>query len=366
MKGLFVAPGIRQLTPYSPGLPIEQVMARYGITEVIKLASNENAMGPSPKAVEAMARAVRAVHRYPDDDASELRETLARLHQVTPGQIAFSGGSTELFEMIVRTFTSPMDHAVISAGSFIAYRLFLAAYGLAFDEVPLRDDALDLPGMASAVGATTRLVFFPNPNNPTGSRHTAAEVDRFLAAIPEDVLVVLDDAYVDFVDANDVPDSFEILRRRPRTIVARSFSKTHGLAGVRLGYGVATEEIAGWLNRARRPFAVSRVAFAGGLAALNDKEHLEKTLALTRSGRAFLARALADLGLKALPSHTNFVSVRVGDVARSAKVAGELLRRGVIVRDVTPFGLPGYLRISVGTEDENQAFVRALSEVLKS
>jgi histidinol-phosphate aminotransferase len=364
MSELFVAPGIARLTPYQAGLPAEQIALKYGLAHVIKLASNENPFGPSPKAMEAAAKALSDSHRYPDDDAHDLRAALAQRHGVRPEQVVLTAGSTDLFELVVHCFATQESHAVISAGSFIAYKLFLSAFAVPFAEVPLRDFAVDLDGMASAVRPETRIIFLPNPNNPTGSRFGAQDLDRFLARISPDILVVLDDAYVEFVEAADAPDAVAILRLRPRTVVARTFSKLHGLAGLRVGFGIATEEVASALLRARRPFSVTRVSLSAARAALDDREHIARTLAATTEGRAFFSDAFAEIGLRALPSHANFVAVILGDERNAARVAEALLRRGLIVRALGPFGLPGLLRVSVGTRAENEALVRGLREVL--
>ena len=358
-------PSIEALPAYQAGKSIEEVAREFGLAEVIKLASNENPLGPSPRAVEAIVRAAPGVHRYPDDAAPALRGALADRHRVAPEQVVLGAGSTDLVELSVRAFAGAPDHAVISAGSFVAYRLFLCAAGVPFTETPLREFAVDLDAMAAAVREETTLVFLANPNNPTGSRFGAAALDRFLAAIPAEVVVVLDEAYVDFHEAPDAPDSLAVLAVRPRTIVLRTFSKVFGLAGLRLGYAVTARPVADVLLRARRPFAVSRLAIEAGRAALEDERHRRRTVELTSAGRAFLSSALARLGLRVLPSQTNFVAAEIGTPAQATTLADSLLRRGLIVRPAAAFGLPGFVRFSVGTERENRLLAEEIATVIR-
>ena len=355
---------VASLPAYQAGRSIEEVSRDFGVTDIIKLASNENPFGPSPKAIAAMAAALPSAGRYPDDGAVELRAELARRHQVQPNQVVLGAGGTDLIELSVRTFTTPAEHALVSAGSFVAYKLFLMAASVPFDEVPLVGDAIDLPGIARAVRPNTKLIFLPNPNNPTGTRFTQGELERFVAEVPEQVVVVLDDAYLDFCQPeDDMPDSVALMQRRPRTLVLRSFSKAYGLAGMRLGYGLGAAELVDYLLKVRRPFAVNRLAIEGGRAALDDAEHLARTLLLTRQGRSYLHRELTSLGFRAVKSYANFVMVDLGTEAKVARLARALLERGLIVRPLAAFGLPHCLRFSVGTENENQKLVAALSQL---
>ncbi|MBI2840470.1 MAG: histidinol-phosphate transaminase [Acidobacteria bacterium] len=359
------APHVSALRPYSPGRSIEQVKRELGIAEVIKLASNESPFGPSPLAVEAMARALCEAHRYPDD-ARELREELASRLAVPPERILTGAGATDLIELCVRTFTSPGEHAVVSACSFLAYGLFLRAAAVDVTFAPVRDFAIDLDAIASAVREDTRLIFIPNPNNPTGSSFGAAALDRFVARLPPDVVLVLDDAYVDYHDIKDNPDTLAIVRRRERTVVLRSFSKAHGLAGMRVGYAITTPPLIDALQRVQRPFAVSGVAIAGALAALGDHEHVERVVTQNRIGRAYLTSALRELGLAPLESQTNFVTVPLASEADAADIAEGLLRRGVIIRPLAAFGMPRAVRISVGTKEQNQQAIAALADLLRA
>jgi len=345
---------IKSIRPYSPGR-----------SAPLKLASNENPLGPSPRAVEAAVAALRSAHRYPDGAATELKAALAERCGVSPEQLVLGAGSTDLIELCVRTFATPQEHAVISAGSFIAYRLFLLSAGIPFTETPLAGMAIDLEAMAAAVRPETKLVFIPNPNNPTGSRFGAAALTRFLGQLGSQVVLVLDDAYLDFNEGPDVPDTLGVLRARGRTVVLRSFSKVYGLAGLRLGFAVSSLPLAQALQRVHRPFAVSRVAVDAGRAALLDEEHLQRTVTLTAAGRRQLTDALQELGLEVLPSHANFVTMNLGAERVVDALSESLLRQGLIVRPLAAFGLPAHLRVSVGTERENGVVVDAIARQVR-
>ncbi|MHB8874609.1 MAG: histidinol-phosphate transaminase [Myxococcaceae bacterium] len=356
-----VSAAIEGLPVYQAGRSIEEVSRDFGIEDIIKLASNENPFGPSPKAIAAMASALGSVSRYPDDGALELRTVLAARHGVGLGQVLLGAGGTDLIEVAVRTFTTPTDHALVSAGSFVAYRLFLMSASVPYAEVPLAGDSIDLPAIAAAVGPDTKLIFLPNPNNPTGTCFTAKELEAFLAAIPPTVVVVLDDAYVDYCEPGlNLPDTVALVRARPRTVVLRSFSKAYGLAGMRLGYAISSVELVDYMLKVRRPFSVSRLAIAAGRAAIDDREHVERTVRLTREGRAYLHQELTALGYRAVKSHANFVMVELGGADAVLTLVRSLLERGLIVRPLAPFGLPCALRITVGTERENRALIEAL------
>ena len=360
-----LSPTIAALPLYRPGRSVEEVARGCGLAEVLKLASNENPLGPSPRAVEAAVAALRSAHRYPDGAATELKAALAERCGVSPEQLVLGAGSTDLIELCVRTFATPQEHAVISAGSFIAYRLFLLSAGIPFTETPLAGMAIDLEAMAAAVRPETKLVFIPNPNNPTGSRFGAAALTRFLGQLGSQVVLVLDDAYLDFNEGPDVPDTLGVLRARGRTVVLRSFSKVYGLAGLRLGFAVSSLPLAQALQRVHRPFAVSRVAVDAGRAALLDEEHLQRTVTLTAAGRRQLTDALQELGLEVLPSHANFVTMNLGAERVVDALSESLLRQGLIVRPLAAFGLPAHLRVSVGTERENGVVVDAIARQVR-
>ena len=347
---------VAELKPYEPGKPIEALERELGIRDSIKLASNENPLGPSPKAVEALQRAAAGVHRYPDGGTYRLRHKLAARLRVAPEQLVFGCGSDELLELVAKSFLGPGDEALFAWPSFAMYPIVVQGMGAASVRVPLDGGlAHDLAAMARAVTPRTRVVFVCNPNNPTGTSVGAAAFDAFAAALPPDVVLVVDEAYGEFAVRPDFPDALGWVARRPGTAVLRTFSKLYGLAGVRVGYGVMDAELAGYLERARHPFNVSLLAEEAALAALDDAEHVERTLAVTREGAAYLGRELGALGLEVTPTDANFVLVRAGAGAYDV-----LLRQGVIVRPMGGFGLPEHVRITIGTRPENERAVRAL------
>jgi len=353
---------IRTLTPYPPGKPIEEVERELGIRDSIKLASNENPLGPSPKAVAAIAAALGGLHRYPDGSAFYLKRRLAERLAVGEDALIVGNGSNEILELAVRAFLRPGDEAVMADQAFVVYQLVVQAAGGRSRVVPLRDFTHDLDAIAAAVGPRTRLVFLGNPNNPTGTIFRRPAWRAFLARLPEHLVVVADDAYAEFVEDPEYPDTIrERGDGRVPVLSLRTFSKLYGLAGLRIGYGVGPAPVIDALERIRQPFNVNALAQVGALAALDDDEHVRRTLAANRAGMAYLTRAFTGLGLEHVPSAANFVLVRVGDGAR---VYEALLRRGVIVRPVAVYGFPGHVRVTVGTEAENARFVEALRAVL--
>jgi len=352
---------IRTLTPYPPGKPIEELERELGIRDSIKLASNENPLGPSPKAVAAIAAVLADLHRYPDGSAFYLKRRLAERLGVSEAELIVGNGSNEIIELAVRTFLRPGDEAVMADQAFVVYRLVVQSAGGSSRMVPLRDFTHDLEAIAAAVTPRTRLVFLGNPNNPTGTIFRRAAWRAFLGRLPEHLLVVADEAYAEYVEDPEYPDTIRERGDRVPVLSLRTFSKLYGLAGLRIGYGVAAAPVIDALDRIRQPFNVNALALAGARAALDDEEHVRRTLAANRAGMAFLVEAFRALGLAHVPSAANFVLVRVGDGAR---VYEALLRRGVIVRPVAVYGFPGHVRVTVGTEAENARFVAALRAVL--
>ena len=356
-------PHLKLVSPYQPGKPISELRRELGLEgEIVKLASNENALGPSPKALAAVERALREMHRYPDGGSWHLRAALAARTGVPPSRIVLGCGSNELIDLIVRVFVGPDDHAVIGSLGFAIYRIVLQQCGRRFSQVPFVDCAYDLDAMADAVEDDTTVVFIDSPNNPTGSYVGEAALRRFLGRIPDDVLVVMDEAYAELVSADDFPDSIALQAERPRTVTLRTFAKVQGLAGLRLGWGVAPEEVADLLQRARQPFNCSALAQVAGLAALDDDEHVEATRRLVSEGKAQLEAGFSALGLRWEPTQANFLLVHVGREAQAVYQA--MLRRAVIVR---PLGaaLPESLRITIGTARENARCLDALGEALE-
>lgn len=361
MKRL-VTPSIEQIRPYQPGTPIETVVRNHGLAmgDVVKLASNENPLGPSPHAVAAARRELERIHLYPDSEASLLRAALAERTGRQPDEIVVGNGSNELLDLLVRTFCAAGEHVVFGDPGFVVYRLACLAQGVSFTAVPLDGHTHDLRAMARAVTSNTRLVFIDNPNNPMGTYVGRPELEQFLDSLPRDVIVVLDEAYVEYADAEDFPDGLTLRSRHPRLVVARTFSKIYGLAGLRVGYAVMPSELAGYVHRVRAPFNVSSVAQAAAVAALSDTEHVERSRALNREEKGFMLSGLARLGLSVVASQANFLLV---DVRRPAlAVYEELLTHGVIVRAIPP--LPTMLRITLGTRTQNERCVAALRTVL--
>ncbi len=357
-----IPPEIEALVPYKPGKPIEELERELGISGAIKLASNENPLGPSPKAVEAMARALPGLHRYPDGAGFELRQALSQRYGVAQEQIVLGNGSNEIIELLCRAFLRPGDLALAAAPSFLMYSKLVQVAGGRLKEVPLKDFRLDLNALAQAIEPRTRLVFVNNPDNPAGTAFSGEEFRAFLAQVPPGVIVVLDEAYIDFASDPQVAQGPEFLEHEVPVVVMRTFSKAYGLAGLRVGFGLGPVEVMSILHRVRQPFNTSILAQAAGVAALADEEFLQKTLAITWQGLKDFYACFERLGLAYVPSQTNFVLLKIGPQA--AQVADELLRRGVIVRKMGSYSLPEHLRISVGLPEENQRFMDELGAIL--
>src|SRR6266545_2677629 len=353
-----ISPDIAGITPYSPGKPIEELERELGITGSIKLASNENPRGPSPKALAVLSEATKTLHRYPDGGGHYLRQALAERWKVSPDQIILGNGSDEIITLLTKAFLNPGDEAVMAEPSFIVYKIDVTAEHAKPVTVPLKEFRHDLPAMAKAVTARTRLVFICNPNNPTGTYVTAAEVAAFLQTIPPDVIVVFDEAYYVYVTAADYPDTLAVLKGGRNVVLLRTFSKIDGLAGLRIGYGLTTPEIVQHLNRIRPPFNTNSLAQKAALAALADEEHVRESRRLNAEGMAYLTERLRALGLTVVPSQANFLYF---DVRQDGKAVFEaLLRRGVIVRHLSgPF-----LRVTIGLPHEHERFIAALQAVL--
>lgn len=355
----FVKAHVAELEPYQPGKPIEELERELGIQGAVKLASNENPLGPSPKAVEAIRAAAEGVNRYPDGASFRLREALSRRLGIETNQLVFGTGSDELLELIAKCFLGPGDEAVLAWPSFAMYPIVVQGMGARAVTVPLDGDLIhDLPAMAAAIGERTRVVFVCNPNNPTGTSVGAEVFDRFAAALPQGVVLVVDEAYFEYVRRDDFPDALGWVARRPGTAVLRTFSKIYGLAGLRVGYGVMDPELAGYLERARHPFNVSLLSEAAALAALDDVEHVERTLRVNREGAENLSRELGALGIEVWPTDANFLLAKAGSGSYEM-----LLREGVIVRPMGGFGLPEHVRITIGTPKENEKLLKALQKI---
>ena len=350
------------IAPYEPGKPIEELERELGIHDAIKLASNENPLPPSERVQKAIVGALASLNRYPDGSGFYLRQALAKKHGVTPEHIMLGNGSNELIELLVHAFVRPGDEAVVPHPSFVVYPMSVQAAGGIRVVVMLKDYRLDLEGMARAITPLTKLVFIANPNNPTATMVTADEVERFMARVPERTVVVFDEAYIEFAQGPDFPDSLAYMKQGRKVAVLRTFSKAASLAGVRVGYGVADPDAIALLNRIRPPFNVNSLAQAAALAALDDESHVLECVGLIEAGRHFLYDEFKALGIKYVPSRANFILVDVGRSA--AEIYQNLLREGVIVRPMTSFGMETALRITIGTPQENRRLVTALRAVL--
>lgn len=360
-----VRQSIWNVKQYVPGKPIEEVQRELGLKEVIKLASNENCIGPSPKALAALRRSLSGINRYPDAQSFRLRAKLAKTLNIQGDRIIFGNGSDEVICLAVRTFVGDGDEVVIARPTFLIYEIVSQLQNARIRFIPLAQGLKhDLKAMKAAITDRTKIVFIANPDNPTGTYVTKAELDEFLEALPEKVVVFLDEAYFEFADyaCTDYPNGMEYLDR-PNIIVSRSFSKAYGLAGLRIGYGISSPEVIGYMERAREPFNVNLLAQVAAEAALDDKAFLRKSLAHVASEMKFLRKAFDELGFDYLKSATNFIIV---DVKRDCKeVFNALLKQGVIVRDMKAWGMDTYIRVTVGTRAENKKLVGALARIVK-
>ncbi|HYA36663.1 MAG TPA: histidinol-phosphate transaminase [Candidatus Methylomirabilis sp.] len=357
-------PGVRELSPYQPGKPIEELEREYGVTDIIKLASNENPLGPSPRALEAARRTLADVHRYPDGNGFVLKQALARRLGLSTAQITLGNGSNDILELLARAFVLPENEVVFSEHAFAVYPIVTRAVGATAVVIKARNWGHDLAAMRAAVNPRTRLVFIANPNNPTGTWLAAGELEAFLQAVSAHVLVAVDEAYFEYVREPGYPDTTKWLARFPNLITTRTFSKAYGLAGLRVGYGVSSAAIADILNRVRQPFNVSSVALAAATAALADEAHVARAVENNRAGMRQLTEAFAALKLGYIPSAGNFVCVDCGRAA--APLYERLLREGVIVRPVANYGMPTHLRVTVGLPEENKRFIKALEKAMRT
>jgi len=355
---------ILDIAPYVPGKPIDELEREYGIKGSIKLASNENPLGPSPKAVEAIGRQIAKLHRYPDGAGHLLLNKLAAKLSVRPEQIVMGNGSDDILGLLSRALLQPGDEAIIPMPSFLMYLIVTQSAGAIPVEVPLKDMRVDLEGILSRVTPKTRLIFICNPNNPTGTMLTQEAFRAFLEDLPPEVVVVLDEAYIEFVRDTRCAQGLSFLNGDPAVVTLRTFSKIYGLAGLRVGYGVMPTELAQLLNRVRMPFNVNALAQAAAVAALDDTPFFEKTTALIHDGLDFLYTELEKRSLHYFPTETNFFLI---DVQCDAKVVFEqFLRQGVIVRAMSAYGFPNFIRINVGLPEENRRFLVALDQVMGS
>ncbi len=352
---------IERVQAYVAGKPIEETKRELRLKKVIKLASNENPLGASPRALIAVKKALKGINRYPDSNSFQLKKKLARSLGLSPSNIIFGNGSDELIDIIIKTFVEDDENIVTSDVTFLEYAIIARVLGRQVNTVPLKFFKYDLEAMRRKINKQTKLVFIANPNNPTGTYVSRQELADFLESLPGHVIVVLDEAYDTFIDVNDFPCSIKLIKNRP-VIILKTFSKAYGLAGLRAGYALADSGLIAYMERARQPFNLNFLAQQAAAAALDDKKFLDKTRALVIEGKRFLYRRLRELGLAYVPSVANFILLDVG--RDGAELFKDMLHFGVIVRDMKQYGLKDYIRVTIGTQKENERFIRVLKKVL--
>ena len=356
--------GVQALSPYQPGKPIEELEREYGVTDIIKLASNENPLGPGDKVIAALKEELPELARYPDGNGFALKQALAHKHAIKAEQITLGNGSNDILEILTRAFVSPEHEIIFSQHAFAVYPIVTQAVGAKAVVVPAVDYGHDLEGMQQAITDKTRLIFIANPNNPTGTWLAKDALQHFIEQVPSHVLVVVDEAYFEFASEAEAtyPDSSQWVDTYPNLVVSRTFSKAYGLAGLRVGYSISHPHIADILNRVRQPFNVNSLALKAAEVALADTQHLQSGIQLNAKGMQQLVAAFTAMELDYIPSVGNFICVNVGDKAK--QVYDDLLYQGVIVRPVANYEMPEYLRVTIGTADENTRFIEALKKVL--
>ncbi|MBP9855007.1 MAG: histidinol-phosphate transaminase [Candidatus Omnitrophica bacterium] len=350
------------IKPYVPGKPIEEVKRELGLKEVIKLASNENPYGPSPKVLKAIHAAALQINRYPDGNCFYLRKVLSQYLNVAPNQLIFGNGSDELIVLAARLFVNEGDEVISAKPSFLIYDIASKIAGANIKSIPLNNFHYDLDGMKKAITDKTRIIFLGNPDNPSGTYLKQKDVERFLEGIPEDILIFFDEAYYEYVNAKDYVDSIKLLKKHKNVIVTRTFSKMYGLAGLRVGYGIAHPEVCDLFDRMREPFNINSIAQAAAMTCLNDQKYYQNVAKKIDTQRNFLYESFKKLKLNFQPSSTNFTLVKVNGDASS--VVKKLMENGIIVRDMSTWGMEHYIRITVGSKEENQKLVKALGKIL--
>jgi histidinol-phosphate aminotransferase len=362
MEGL-IRKSVLNVDPYVAGKPIEETKRQLGLKDVIKLASNENPLGPSPKAMAAVKKTLCGVNRYPDAEGFYLKKRLAKFFGLIPENFVLGNGSDELIDVVIKTFMEADENIVTSEGTFLEYEIIAQVNERKVKKAPLRYFKYDLGAMLKLVDKKTKLIFIANPNNPTGTYVTKYEVEEFINALPSGVVVVFDEAYNAFIDVDDYPDSLSYLKKKKNIVILRTFSKAYGLAGLRLGYAIAAPELTAYLERIRQPFNVNLLAQVAGLAALDDKDFLKRTRRLTLEGKDFIYQELSRMGLGYVLSVANFILIDVGRDSR--EIFKSMLKFGVIVREMGQYGLANFIRVTIGTEKENRRFLRVLRKVIR-
>lgn len=369
---------IQGLRPYQPGKPIDELVREFGLnaSEIVKLASNENPTGPSKKAVAAMTKEARELTRYPDGNGFDLKQALcSKLSDadiaIQPENITLGNGSSDILDFIVKCFVAKDDEVVFSQHAFAIYGLVTKIQGGECSVVPAKNYGHDLDAMASAISDKTRLVFVTNPNNPTGTWLTQTEISDFMAKVPSDVVVVLDEAYFEYVNEVEYCNGLALISDYPNLVVTRTFSKAYGLASLRIGYGISSSEVADLMNRVRPPFNVNSIALAAAVASLNDAEYVAESKSVNDAGMTYLTQSFDELGLPYIPSVGNFISFEIPAVINggacgidAAEVDRQLLAVGVIIRPIANYEMPNHLRVSIGTQAENETFITALTKIL--
>ena len=355
---------ILSLTPYAPGKPLEELEREYGIENSIKLASNENPLGPSPMAIKAIEMELQTLNRYPDGDGHALTKKLSEKLNILPENIVLGNGSDDIIGMLTRVFLKPGDEAIMPKPSFLMYDIMVNSSGATAIHVPLKSLSIDLQSMADKITKKTRLIFVCNPNNPTGTIVSKKDFNRFIENVPENIPVVLDEAYIEFVRDSDCVKGIDYINNGRAIVTLRTFSKAYGLAGLRIGYGIMPTKIAELLHRVRQPFNANRLAQAGALAALDDELFLNRTVELVHNGLDYLFESLAGMGFKAFPTQANFILIDVGRDAN--EIFEKMLRMGVIIRSMKSYGYPEYIRINAGLPEENARFISALKNIMQN
>lgn len=363
-----VVSGVKRLQPYKPGKPTDELARELGLDEasIVKLASNENPLGPSERVRTALVNELDQTSRYPDGNGFVLKQVLAQRLGVDVGQITLGNGSSDLLDFITRVFVNDGDEVVMSQHAFAVYGLVASVVGATCVTVPAKNYGHDLTAMAKAITDKTRVVFVTNPNNPTGTWNTRDELSDFLKAVPSSVMVLLDEAYFEYVDEPDYPSGTEFLNDHPNVVVTRTFSKAYGLASLRVGYGISSLEVADLLNRVRPPFNVNSYAQAAAVAAIQDTDYVARSVVMNQQGMHMLTQAFAELSLAFIPSVANFITFELPASHNASDVYQALLQHGVIVRPVASYDLPNYLRVSIGTPEENTRFIDALKACLQA
>ncbi len=360
MKEL-VRKNIFNVMPYIAGKPIEETKRQLGLKDVIKLASNENPLGPSPRAVAAIKKSLKSINRYPDSEGFYLKKKLSRVLCLEPENFVLGNGSDELIEIIIKTFVEDDENIITADITFLEYEILAGIIGRQVTCVPLRYFKYDLESIKKKIDKKTKLIFISNPNNPTGTYVTKYEIEDFMKGLPEDVLLVMDEAYDTFIDVDDFPNTLKYIKNK-NVIVLKTFSKTYGLAGLRIGYAIARPGLASFMERARQPFNVNLLAQVAAIAALDDKKFLRRTREVILEGKNYLYESLAKLGIAYVPGVTNFILLDVG--RDGLTVFKEMLKYGVIIRDMKQYGLNNFIRVTIGTKKENERFIKVLKKVL--